>query len=80
MAFVYYRRGIVLKHIIYDISFSRDWIQCVCGYEGKAYDLKAFHAHKKDTPEFNSELTFVPKFEGTFIRRRRVAGVLEEVY
>lgn len=34
------------EHLIADISFKKDWLLCLCGWEGKAYD-KSFYLHRK---------------------------------
>lgn len=65
----------MIKHIIIEISFARDWVQCICGYEGKAYDIIGFQKHKKDNP-LSDDLTYEQPYGGKFMKRR----VLEEVY
>ncbi len=59
-----------VSHFIADISYSKDWLQCICGWEGKAYDLKAYYFHRKDAPPLENSIDYDKPYGGTFLKRR----------
>ena len=58
---------LLTKHVILNISFERDWLQCICGWEGKAYDLKDYFGHRKIAPPIDKE--YILPFAGKFNTR-----------
>lgn len=55
------------SHVIQDISYSQDWLLCVCGWEGKAYSVEAFRNHQKTSEPFDGH-SISKQFEGRFNR------------
>lgn len=59
-------------HKIKDISYSEDWLLCICGWEGKAYDFIGLRAHQKEAAPYEGEMIEVlynGKFNRTIIPR-----------
>lgn len=40
-------------HWIQDIKFSADYLLCICGWEGKAYDETLYRKHRQTAPPHN---------------------------
>ena len=58
------------KHVIFEVDYSRDHLQCICGWEGKAYDLKEYYQHRKVAPPIDKdyELPFAGKFNNRYLK------------
>lgn len=73
-----------MKHIIADIFYPRrdnkkDYLLCVCGWEGLATDIKAYHVHKKEAPPVDTEsVSFIRPYTGSFMRHRIPLVLREE--
>ena len=46
-------------HVIADIDYLTDWLQCVCGWEGKALDMLDLRRHQKTSVPYEGET--IPK-------------------
>lgn len=64
------------SHIIADISYSKDWLLCTCGWEGKAYDHKGYYTHRKESPLLENAVDYIQPYPSVFMRRK----VVEESY
>ena len=59
------------KHVIAEVSYSKDYLKCICGWKGKAYDLKDYYEHRKIAPPIEDmvyELPFAGKFNSRYLK------------
>jgi hypothetical protein len=53
-------------HVIENLIYAKDYLLCVCGWEGKAWDLSDFGKHKKASLPTDKKM---PKERTTFNTR-----------
>ncbi len=44
------------SHVIADIRYATDYMLCVCGWEGKAYDIPGLRKHQRDSEPYEGEI------------------------
>ena len=65
-------KKLLTGHVIKEIDYSKNYLLCVCTWEGEALNDKAFRKHQKESEPYTGDALINPyagRFNTTFIDR-----------